>query len=1190
MTHACSRTVLRFAHCLSLVILALAGASEFAAHAQSVLGSVSGLVHDSSGAGVPRAKVVLHRQETNTERTVMSDASGNYTAVNIEAGTYDITTTANGFAATVGKGVVLIARQQLQYDVALTVNSNNVTVEVNASDVGAIQTQSSEISASLTPRDVLDLPANYRGAGSTSPLNVVQTLPGVQPDTSGYPPQPSTHPQPALKFSLQGGLPSQTETTVDGISSQNQTNNNIQSDSFPSAESIAEIRVDGVNNNAEYGQPGEITTVTKSGTNSLHGSAYEYLQNQFLDAIPFGTDAAHKPHKVANDFGGSVGGPVVLPHLYNGRDRTFFFGAYEGFRYPQSAVLQAKVPTRLMKQGNFSQEITNPLTNPFTGGTYANSTVPINASSAPFLQFYPDPNVDADLSLQDAIADKGYNYLALQRYDLNSNQFDVRGDRNFGQRASLFGRYTWKNVGQTQPVDLVLPNSTAFGQYRIFATSFEYTISPRLANEFRFGFTLERDGNSNPFNGPAFTTSTGLNGITPAFFNGIPHLGFSQINSVGSRLGFEERSRIFQYVDNLSVQLGTHSIRFGTDIRHIIAHTEAGGSTSSINYGNFFFNSTSGNTATGQEFADFLVGVPFQSQTDTIVQDNNGTTNSYAFYGQDNWKATPNLNLTFGLRYEYHPALAASNGLTGNFDPSVPLSGRLIYPAGHADTLSVEELANVNACTTEGVNNPYATNAVINGAPCTPVVTNKQAGLPEGLRHAPTLRFEPRFGFAYRPFGNDRTAIRGGVGYYNITTTGALFYAITQTLQSNFQTFTNTYSPAGPAFSFPATTPNSTTFTPNPGSVYFYAAIDTNWHDPYSLQSNLSVDHDFGHNIGGRISYVGLHTWHLVWQPEYNQLPKSSTVRASDQPLSAHPFPNFYAITARSTAAQADYHAFQTELSHRLTHGLSFDTSYTWAKNLADNQGSNGSFNGASFVDEQGGYNPTDSYNQHEDYGNVSATRRHRWLTTGIYELPFGRGKRFGSHMNRFEDVAVGGWQLSNIFLWQSGTFLTAALPNYDIDPSGTGSGPTGGAVQRPDRVANGNTGAHNRNHFFNSDAFACPGQTGYASLAPTADTGVTPCDVGVGSLPIGRFGTERNGDLVGPGSVSLSSGVSKSIELVEGVKLRGEATFTNVLNHTNLADPVLDISQSNFGQITAARGSDFGGNRTGQLSLKLEF
>ena len=1171
-----------------LFLLFLFG-SGYTASGQSTFGSISGAVHDPQGALVPNASVTLHRQESNTDRTVASGPDGQYTGLNLEPGTYSLKTSAAGFSPASADNLHLGARQALRYDVQLFVTGKE-SVTVNANEAGTINTDDASISAALSPEAVLDLPANYRGAGSTSPLNVVQTLPGVQPDTAPYPPAPSTHPAPTLKFSLQGGLPSQTETTVDGISAQNQTSNNIQGDAFPSANAIAEIRVDGVNNNAEYGQPGEITTVTKSGTNKLHGSAYEYLQNQFLNAVPYGTDRANKPHVVANDFGASVGGPLVIPHFYNGHDRTFFFGDFELLRYPQSNVLQAKVPTALMKAGDFSQESSAPLTNPFTGGTYPGNRVPINASSAPFLQFYPDPSPQfANESLTQAINTTGYNYLSTRRDDIDSNQFDARVDHNFGSRAFVFARYTFKNINQVQPADLALPNSNAYAHYRIFASSFNYNINPHLVNEFRFGFTLEQDGNANPFNGPGFTTSTGLNGITPPFFNGIPHLGFdSEIYSIGERLGYQEQSQIYQFVDNLTWQLGRHSLRYGADIRHLVADTEAGGSTPSINYGNFFFSS--GSSATGQEFADFLVGVPYQSQTDTIGQDNSGTTNAYAIYVQDNWVAKSNLNLTFGLRYEYHPAFVASNGLVGNFDPSVPLSGRLIYQDGYASTLSTEELANVNACSTPGVNNPFATNQVVNGAPCTPVVSNSQAGLPAGLRHSPTLRFEPRLGFSYRPFGNEHTAIRGGAGYYNITTTGALFYAIAQTLQSNFQTFTNSFSANGPAFAFPNITPGGSTFAPSYGSLYFYSAIDTNWHDPYSLQSNLSIDHDFGHNIGARISYVGLHTWHLVWQPNFNQLPRSSTVRSTDQPRTAYPFPNFYAITDRSTSAEADYHSGQAEISHRLSQGLSFDSTYTFAKNLADNQGTFGAGSGSSFVDEQGGYNPTDSFNRHQDYGNVSATRRHRWLSTAIYDLPVGRGKQFGSGMSRFADLAVGGWQLSNILLVQSGTFLTAVLPNYDIDPSGTGSGPIGGAAQRPDRVANGNSKAHNRNQWFNDDAFACPGQVGYASLAPAAATGVTPCTVGVGTLPIGRFGTESTGDLIGPGTFSLSSGLSKSFTLVEGVHLRAQGTFTNVLNHTNLADPQTDISQANFGQITQSRGSDFGGNRTGQLALSLEF
>ena len=1171
-----------------LFLLFLFG-SGLTASSQSTLASMNGTVRDPSGAVVPGAQVVLHRAESSTERAVVAGADGGYDALNLEPGTYSLRVSAAGFTAAKADNIRLEARQALRFDVALTV-SGSETVTVNATDAGAINTDNASISASLSPEAVLDLPANYRGAGSTSPLSVVQALPGVQPDSAPYPPQPSTHPAPSLKFSIQGGLPSQSETTVDGISAQNQTSNNIQGDAFPSANAVAEIRVDGVGNNAEYGQPGEITTVTKSGSNTLHGTVYEYLQNQFLDATPYGTDRANKPHKVANDFGASLGGPVVFPRLYNGRNRTFFFGDYEGLRYPQSYVLQARVPTALMKQGNFSQETTQALVNPFNGGTYTGNTVPINATSAAFLQFFPDPSPQfAGESLNSAIANTGYNYLGTRRDDIASDQFDVRGDQNFGQRAFLFARYTFKNINQIQPADLTLPNSTAYARYRIFATAFNYNFSAKVINEFRFGFTLESDGNSNPFNGQSFLAATALQGVSAPFFNGLPHVGFdNSLNSIGERLGYGEQSKIYQYVDNLTLQVGGHAIRVGADLRRLTAYTEAGGSTPSINYGNAYF--TNGNSATGQEFADFLVGVPYYTQTDTIGSDNQGQANSYAFYAQDNWRATPRLNVTYGLRYEYHPAFMATNGLVGNFDPSVPLSGRLIYQQGYANTLSTEELANVNACATPGVNNPYATNAVVNGAPCTPVVSNTQLGLPAGLRTSPTLRFMPRVGFSYRPFGNDRTAIRAGAGYYNITTTGALFYAITQTLQSNFQTFYNTYSAKGPTFAFPSIAPNVNSFTPNYGSLYFYSAVDTHWHDPYSLQTSMSVDHDFGHNIGARVSYVGLHTWHLVWQPNFNQLPRSTTTIAANQPRTAYPFPNFLAITDRNTEAEADYHSAQVEISRRLSGGVSFDSTYTLAKNLSDNQGSVGAFSSGVFVDEQGGYSPTDSFNRHSDYGNVSGTRRNRWLSTAIVELPVGRGRRFGAGLNRVGDLLVGGWQLSNIFLWQSGTFLSATLPYYDIDPSGTGSGPIGGANQRPDRVAKGNNPAHDRNHWFNNNAFACPGQVGYASLAPDPTTGLTPCTVGVGSAPIGRFGTESVGDLTGPGSVSLSSGLSKNFAVTERVKVRAEGTFTNVLNHTNLADPQTDISQANFGQITQSRGSDFGGNRTGQLSLSVEF
>ncbi len=1174
-----------------LFLLFIFGAG-LTASGQSTLGSIFGAVHDPQGALVSNATVTLHRQQSNTDRTARTGQDGQYTALNLDPGTYSVETRAAGFATATAQNLSLDARQQLHFDIQLSI-AGKESITVNATDAGTIDTDNAGISAALSPEAVLDLPANYRGAGSTSPLNVIQTLPGVQPDSGSFPPSASASPNASIKFSIQGGLPSQSETTVDGISAQNQTTNNIQSDAFPSAESIAEIRVDGVNNNAEYGQPGEITTVTKAGTDHYHGSLFWYFQNSAFDATPFGS--ASKPKKVANDFGANVGGPI--PGLTRGRYKTFGFGTYEGLRFPQAQTVQYVVPTILEKQGNFSQEVAT-LTNPFTGAAYPNASLIPNPSAAALLSLYPDPNINVGESVQGVLSNTSgptYNYVANKRNDITSNQFDARLDEAIGSRSTLFARFTSKQISQTVPETLAIPNGTQYAHYRIFATAFSFALTPNLVNEARFGFTLEGDGTGNPLNGAALTNAAGFNGIQKSFpYNGIPFLGFQQITSNqtnvnGSRLAQVERSRVFQYVDNLTWQRGAHTLRFGGDIRHLSAYTPLSINGFGDNYGTFFFNQSQ--SFTGNEFADFLAGVPFQTETDTVTSDNNGATSAYALYAQDTWKTTSNLNLSFGLRYELHPGFHALNGDIGNFDPSVPKSGTFLYPAGYANLLSVPELAGFNACATAGVNNPAATNATVNGAPCTPVLTNTQAGLPAALRSTPRLRLEPRFGLAYRPFGTDKVAIRGGVGYYNVTTSGALFYALTGALQSNLQIFYNSVMPGkGPLFSFPNVSAAAANAGNPIGSGTFYTSVDTNWHDPYSLQTNLSVDTDLGHDYGLRVSYIGLKTWHLVWQPNLNMLQPSTTTLATTQPRSAFPFPNFFSIESRNTEAQAVYHSGQIELSHRFAHGYSFDTAYTLAKNLSDDQGTYGSFQqGGSFVDEQGGYYATDSYNRHLDYGNVTGTRRNRWLTTGVYRLPVGQGKRFAGAANRFEELAVGGWQLSGIFLLQSGPYLTAYVPSNVIDPSGTGSGTLFGRQQRPDRIGSSRSAHRSASGWFNKDAFSCPGTTiGIASL--TEKNGVQPCTVGATTAPIGRFGTESLGDLEGPGTVSLSTGLSKDFAIREGVKLRAEGTFTNILNHTNLADPNLDVTNPSFGVISQARGSDFGGNRTGQVSVKLEF
>jgi hypothetical protein len=1146
--------------------------------AQSTQGSILGTVKDASGAVIPGARITVQNVGLGRTTVLVANARGDFQLLNLEPGRYSVSTSFAGYETYLARDLVLSAHQQLRVDPMLKVGSVNQQVSVDASGLGNINTDTPVISATLNARDVTNLPANYRGAGSTSPLNIIQVMPGVQADSGTFPPAPTSTATPAINFSIQGGLPSQSDATVDGISAQSVLSNAPLSNAFPSAEDIAEIRVDGVGNNAEYGQPAVITTVTKSGTNDYHGGLFWYFQNSGLDATPFGS--AEKPKKVGNDFGGSLGGPVRIPRLYNGHDKTFFFGDYEGFHFPQSATEHYIVPTDLMKQGNFINEApAGTLANPFMPGTYyANNTVPVGTAAQAYMNLFPSPNVGNPQSLSDSLSTVGYNYIANKPETYTSDQFDARVDQYFGQKALVFARYTWKNISLQVPQNLNVPNSNDYDDYRILVTSFNYNFTPRLINEFRFGFTIESYGKANSFNGAAVANAAQINGVGPSYpFNGITELDFGTQTSLNSdRLNDSEGGRLFQYTDNVTWSKGAHTFKFGGDLKHVRANppTSFHGAD---NYGTFSFD---GNF-TGQEFADFELGLPTTSVVDDLPGEYEGQSMVLDMFAQDNWQATPNLTLTYGLRYEIHPPYSDPGGDLGNFDASVPLSGRVLYPAGHANILSVASLSNFNACPTTGVDNPYATGNTINGAPCTPVVDNVAAGLPAGLRNWVKDRLVPRFGFAWRPFQNDNTSIRGGFGVFNITELGSGYYSMTAALQAAVRIFNNTETASGPAFAFPNTGTGATVNSPVYGTSNFGTGNSVNWKDPYSMQWHLSFDHQFGQNVGIRMSYIGMKTDDLVWGPDVNDMSLSSSTKALSRPLTDRPFPNWGIVNERYTGGQANYHSLQLEATRRLARGLQFNSAYTLSKNLADNAGTNPS----SFSTENGG-RATWAQDRGLDYGNVYGDRRQRWISTATYDLPFGRGREFGSSINPFEDAFLGGWRLANIFLIQTGPFMTPFIPSGKADPSGTGSGIIASRAQRPDRLGSGVPHNRTRNAWLDPKAFPCPSNSGYTSKSYAGNA----CTVGVSTDPIGRFGTSSVGDVVGPGTVNLSSGLSKVFDITARFKFRLEGTFTNVLNHANLQDPNLQTTSAAFGKITAARGSDFSGSRTGQISARLEF
>jgi hypothetical protein len=824
-------------------------ASSVGSFAQSTQGVILGTVKDSKGAVVPGATVTLTNSDAGVVRTTKSGGNGDFQFEDVVAAAYDVEVTAAGFEAWKVTGAQLVSRQQLRLDVLLTVGSVQQTVEVSGDSVSAIETESASINATYSADDAINLPTNSRaGSSGTSGLSLIGTLPGVQTDQGNY--------------SLQGGLPFQTDVTVDGITIQSATGNSPIADALPSTDAISELRADGAQNNAEFGQPGEVTITSKGGSNKIHGSGYWYHQNQDFDAIQYG--ATSKPHKVGNTFGARFSGPVVIPHLYDGHDKFFIYGGYEGYRFPQQSPEQYTVPTAAMKSGDFTNYListadgTIPLPglfNPFTGTVTGPTIANINSAAQKFLQFYPDPNHGSTTTYTQGQA---ANYYVNQDTSQHSDQYDIRPDKYFGanQKFLLWGRYTHKNFPANTVEPLDVPSSQNTNQNNSLTTSFNWTIKPNLINEFKFGFTLSKTGQTNAFNGTAFTQGTGLVGLQNLFYNGIPELDFGNISSLNAdRLTSITQSKTYVYHDVASWVKGRHTLKFGVDIDSLEALTPLG-FNGADNYGTFYYPGGGGEKGafTGVDFADFLIGVPDATFYDVVQQDNDGKSYHYHFFAQDEWKATPKLTLSYGLRYELHPGYYDPHGDIGNFDPSVPLAGRSIYPDGKSALLAQAFLASANACDPDGVHT--TNNATVNGAPCMEVLPNSAAGYPSGLKKYPHLRFMPRFGFAYRPFG-DKTVVRGGFGMYNITVLGSSFYSLTGTLQAQTSQYNNTYNAATKTvgYQWPQIYAGAggAAGVGGYGTAYFGTANSTNWKDPYTEQWSLSVDHDFGGGYASRI-------------------------------------------------------------------------------------------------------------------------------------------------------------------------------------------------------------------------------------------------------------------------------------------------------------------------------------------------
>jgi hypothetical protein len=1139
--------------------------------AQSTFGSILGTVRDSTGALVRDAQVTLVNTGTTAKRTTATDGSGNYAFKNIDVGVYKVTFAAPGFQTESLPEIALTARETRRIDATLKPGAETQTVVVIEDSAPVITTEVSNLAETKVGDELVELPvAIYsRSTGSTSPISTLTTEAGVQTDDSG-------------NLAVMGTTAALLSVTIDGISSVGVEYSGPVNEMFPSFNSIEEIRVSESNNNAEFSGVADITTVSKAGTNHYHGGLFENHENTVFNSN--NTFALSKPKIIMNDFGGTLGGPLKIPHLITVQNQSFFFISFEGLRLPRETPILLSVPSADMRNGN----VTSYLAGQGVAAIYQPDGTPIDPAnvqiapiSANLLKvLMPAPNYGAAGTYAN-------NYQINFPSPISANQGDVRLDEVISSRQTVFARFSYKNrqvitapsaaCTFTYCAEAGSPLQGAYNTPEIdegLTFAHNYIFSPSLMNEFRGGFNAQHTSETQSYSTTSLLAQTGITAVPQpdTAWSEAPQVLINGFMSTGAGNPGMQRGQIIQALDNLSWTHRNHTFKFGADFKRLTDHDDNV-------FGNYrsgwyvFDGSSDVVKKIGDPYTAFLLGNPDYtevSSTNKPTMDGRGY--AYAFYGQDDWKIAPNLTLNMGLRYELHPPIRDIHYNTAVFQPdytatidSQTVHGAVVVP--NAQALSFESTDFANAI-----------------AP-TPILTAAQAGIPRSLRYTDKTDWGPRLGFAWRPYGNDKTVVRGGWGRFTETPLGFSLVSGWAVHASYVATYNQDFQSDGvtPLLSF--ADPFNTAAGSSTGTAGFYYAFPIHYKDPSVQQWNLTVEQDFGHSIGMRLSYTGSHGQNLESMVDLNQVQanpigysnSSSAAAASGACItddgtlvSDHrPYPCWSVIQSVENTAESNYSSATAEVSRHSGKGLIFDASYTFTRDLSN---AGGATPNAFAV--AGGTYLTDRFHPGLDYGNVIYDRRHRFLATYLYDLPFGSGQRWlstGSALNKL----FGDWQLGGVTILQSGPFLTPY--QQSVDPANTNILTTVGQA-RPDQLANVPLYAPHRNtsQWLNPAAFP------YQTLAVNYGT---PNQVG-----IGRFGNAPVGGVIGPGTANFSLSLMKNLALYEQSKLQIGLEAANVFNHRNYEPPNMQVDSGGFGSITALQTAEGAGPRSLELSGRITF
>ncbi|MEW6212978.1 MAG: TonB-dependent receptor [Acidobacteriota bacterium] len=1053
--------------------------SDTAARGQADTGAIIGVVRDSQSAVIHGVRITTINTRTNQSRTVITDDEGNYRVLLLPVGEYRIAAEAVGFKRTIQEKVVIEINQTIRADFSLGIGE--ITEEaVVSTEAPLMQSETATVGTVINNRRVVDLPLNGRDF-----LQLNLLVAGAVPGAEGS--QLATQ---GGAINVNGARESSNNFLLDGID-----NNDLVINQFvvsPSIDAIQEFQLQSSTYSSEFGRSGgaQINVAIKSGTNSFHGSAYEFIRNASLDAKNFFDPPDQKiPKFQRNQFGGTIGGPIR-------RNHTFFFFNYEGTRIRQAITRLARVPTVAEKSGDFSQTDLNGdgrvdaddvLINPATGNPYAGNRIPQRDQDeigAAIAKFFPDPNR----------SDPVRNFVSTPVLRNTINQVNVRVDHRISQKDTFFARYSYSDEDRFNPFDpLVDPtNLPGFGSFTVnrgqsVALNYTHLFSPTLINEFRFGFNRLRAGIFQQNQGNDIGGKLGIPGLprNPRDFGfpAVSVIGFDRL-AEPTNLPQDRRDNTFQYIDNLSLIRGKHSLKFGGDIRRF----QANAYLEVVSRGLFIFAPVFTNNSLG----DLLLGLPVVTVNAEISGGDSGSrTTAYNFFAQDDFKVSRNLTLNLGLRYEYN-------------QPPIDVHDR---------------------------------GSVFDFATASLKILGTQ-GVPRSGIEPDRNNFAPRIGFAWRVRGHEKMVLRGGYGvFYDV---GILNNNLGTAFNPPFFTINQFFSSPASLLHLDNPFPNN---AQDPG-VVSVITLDRHLRDGYLQQWSLTAQREIASNLVIDIGYVGSKGTKLLRRINPNQ-PRPGT----DPDVNARrPIPTFGDITVGESSAASVYHALQLRAEKRFSQGLSFLAAYTWSKSIDDAS--------ALFGTRGDGNYAQDRNNLRAERGLSNFDTRHRFTVSYIYELPFGRGKRFLNQGHNFADTVAGGWQITGIIALQSGQPFT---PQLSFDNSGAGSSSEGGFSDRPDVVGNHKVDHPGSDGWFNVKAFAVP--------------------------PPGTFGNAGRNILIGPSFKTVDVGLFKQFTVNEQQRIQFRAEFFNLFNHPNFNLPNRFVDQPTAGKITSAKSS-----RQIQFALKYIF